>query len=67
MVGHRACPVGISVYVPLALPTIWYLNTVFNNPELSEMLEVSVVGSSYTWAASVMTGYLVPTISGEVP
>ena len=59
--------VGISVYVPLALPTLWYLNTVFSNPELSEMLDVSVVGSSYTWAASVMTGYLVAAISGEVP
>ena len=55
------------MYVPLALPTLWYLNAVFSNPELSEMLEVSLVGSSHTWAASVLTGYLVATISSEVP
>ena len=67
MAGDRACSVGISVSVPLALPTLWYLNTVLSNPEFSELLEVSVVGVSHTWAASVMTGYLVPTISGEVP
>ena len=55
------------MYVPLAFPTLWQLNTVFSNPGLSEMLEVSVMGVSHTWAASVMTGFLVAAVSGGVP